>query len=230
MIFACVSCIVVMFIREMLVKKLFASLFLFAATLAMAGSASAVVISGSSYTYYLAGGLSGNAQAYINIFDNQSASVVRDGVRLKFSESDTALGNGNSLISLNLSADGDLFPTFNESGLFGIGTFGDVIDLASNVSLYDARVTVRDLAGNVLFASDNVADFSLSQSPWDGSFPTTGTLFSIDEIGGMGAANVTIDFYVNEAVSAVPEPGSVLLCGLGLLAIVAMRRQRQSKS
>jgi hypothetical protein len=210
----------------MRMKKLFASLILLAATLAMAGSASAVVLTGTTYNIYLQGEVSGNAFAAATVFDDAPAFTTRAGVVLALSESETALEGTNSHISLNLSADGDLFPAFNEGAYFGVGTFGGVIDLATTVTLYDARVTVRDLGGNVLFASDNVADFAVNNPPWDGSFPSPDTIFLIGGIGGQGASNITFDFYVNE----VPEPGSVLLCGLGLLAIVTVCRQRRFKA
>jgi hypothetical protein len=211
-------------------KRLLASLMLFAATLCMTGSASAVVVSGSTYSIYLEGEASDNAALPISIFDDTPATFERAGLQLTVSESDTALTGVSNRISINLSANGDLFPVFNETAFLGIGTLGDVIDLAYPVTLYDARLTVLDLAGKVLFASDNLVDFATVNNPWDGSFPSPSTTFILDEIGGMGAANISFDFFVNHEIqSEVPEPGSILLCGAGLLAAFAARRRCQSR-
>lgn len=213
------------------VKRLFISLMLFAASFAVAGSASAVVVNGSTYSIYLAGEVSENAVLPTSVFDDTPATFVRNGLVVTVSESDTALSATDNLIRLNLSATGDLFPVFDEGAFFGVGTFGDVIDLASSVTLYDARVTVRDLNGGVLFASDNIASFAPNTAPWDGAFPTTATTFRVGEIGGRNASSITFDFYVTAAVqNNVPEPGSVLLSGIGLLAAFGARRQRRTQA
>lgn len=212
------------------VKKFFVSLMLFASTVVLSSSASAIVLAGSTYSIYLQGELSGNAALPNTVFDDETAFFDRAGVIVALSESDTALGGGNSRISLNLSADGDLFPAFGEGALLGVGTSGDVLDFDMPVSLYDARVTVRDLNGAVLVASDNLADFAQVNQPWDGSFPTTDTVFRIFPIGGLGASNITFDFYVSEFTGEVPEPASLLLCGIGLLAAAATRRKRGAQA
>jgi len=210
-------------------KKLFVSLMLFAATLVTAGSASAVVVTGSSYSLYLQGDVSGNATVVSPIFDAFTSYYERNGLLLALSETETDLGGGKSLISLTLSANGDLFPAANEGALLGIGTFNDPLDFEMPVSLYDARVTLRDLAGAALFGSDNIAGLADTNSPWDGSLPTQSTIFNISEIGGRGVAGITFDFYVTDNVQTdVPEPGSVLLCGVGLLAAFGVRRYRSA--
>jgi hypothetical protein len=207
-------------------KKMLASLMLLAATLGLSSSASAVVTVGSTYAFYLAGEQSGNAILINTVFDDTAGAVTRNGLTLILSESDTQLDATNSHITLNLSANGDLFPTGGEGALLGIGTFGDVLDLMTAVMLTDARITLRDLAGNVVFASENLVGDAVNNAPWDGSFPSTNTLDLIPGIGGQGVANITVDFFVND----VPEPGSVLLCGIGLLAVVAVRRQRRFRA
>jgi hypothetical protein len=46
----------------------------------------------------------------------------------------------------------------------------------------------------------------------------------------MGVSNITFDFFVTTQPQAdVPEPGSVLLCGVGLLAVIAVRRYRRTR-
>lgn len=212
------------------VKKLLASLMLFASTVVLSSSASAIVLAGSTYSVYMEGEQSGNALLPTTTFDDQSAFFERAGLFVALSESDTAIGGGNSRITLELNANGDLFPVLGEGALLGVGTFGDVLDFDVPVSLYDARVTVRDLNGAVLVASDNLADFAQVNRPWDGSFPTTETTFRIFPIGGLGASNITFDFYVSEFTGEVPEPASLLLCGIGLLAAAATRRKRGAQA
>lgn len=211
-------------------KKFFVSLMLFASTVVLSSSASAIVLAGSTYSIYLQGEQSGNAALPTTVFDDEPAFFERAGVIVALTESDTALGGGNSRISLNLSADGDLFPLAGEGAFMGVGTFGDVLDFDMPVSLYDTRVTVRDLNGNVLVASDNLVDFAVINQPWDGSFPSTATTFFISEIGGLGASNITFDFFVSEFPGEVPEPASLLLCGIGLLAAAAARRKRGARA
>jgi len=52
-------------------------------------------------------------------------------------EFDSDLHNERSLISVELRANTDLFPLQGEVAVYGIGIFGDLIDL---VSLCEARV------------------------------------------------------------------------------------------
>jgi len=211
-------------------KRYFALLMLFALVVGFAAPASAVVVNGSTYSVYLEGETSGNAALPNSVFDDTPATFTRAGLLVTTSESDTMLSGISNRITLALSANGDLFPIFNEGAYLGVGTFGDVLDLAFPVTLYDARVTLRDLAGNIVFASDNLADLAEQRQPWDGSLPTPSTTFFIGEIGGLGVSNITFDFFVNREIqNDVPEPASVLLCGAGLLAAFAARRRRQTR-
>lgn len=214
-------------------KKLLVALMLCMTTLGVSSAVSAAVVhTGTTYTVYVAGSTSGNPIAASIVFDDVTASAIRsDGTLLTFSESDTALGGLDSLITLNIASLSDLFPAANETAILGVGIANDPLDLAVPVTLYNARVTLRDLVGNIVFASDNLAELAQTNSPWDGSLPTQSTLFGVGPIGGMNVVSITFDFYVSEIVSNdIPEPGSVLLCGLGLLAIVAIRHRRRSQA
>jgi len=82
-----------------------------------------------------------------------------------------------------------------------------------------------------LFISDNLAELAVNNPPWDGAFPAPSSAFGIDQIGAMGVASITFDFLVNELPGEqVPEPASILLCGLGLLGVASARRFRTGKA
>ncbi|WP_426194691.1 PEP-CTERM sorting domain-containing protein [Massilia sp. DWR3-1-1] len=212
-------------------KKILAGLVLLVATLGFSSSASAIVVSGSSYVFYLQGSGSGSAFAAETIFDDATAYTTRDGILLSVSESDASLGGLNHRIIVSIGADGDLFPMFGETAYFGIGTFGDVIDLESPATLYDARLTLLDSDGVVRFASENLASLASLASPWDGSMPSIDASLEVPNMGGLNISSVIFEFYVSDIPeTAVPEPDGLLLFGIGLFALGFAYRSRLLKS
>ena len=143
------------------------------------------------------------------------------------SESETDLGNGRSLISIQIRSVGDLFPVLGETAVFGIGLFDLPLELMSVVHLYDARVSFLDSNNKLLIETDNLAGDVYQNNPWDGFFPATDDAFGTEGVGGLGVLGINFDFYVSEQVNAVPEPAGILLTGLGLMAMLTTRRRRQ---
>jgi len=214
----------------MRMKKYLALLALFASVFGLAQPVSAVVMRGSTYSFYIEGSESDNAFLAIANFDGIAETGLRNGQLVTLNESETALDANSSRISISLGANSDLFPITNETGILAIGSSDPLdLDFSTSFTLDDARVTLRNLVGDVVFASDNLVFLANQAMPWDGTFPAPDSAFGIDEIGGQAIGSITFDFIVSQIPSdtPVPEPGSVLLCGLGLLAIVAALRNRQ---
>jgi hypothetical protein len=216
---------------ELRVKKHLLSILFLVATLGAWTSATAapIVLTGSTYSVYIAGNESGNAFLGVTQFDNLAASAQRGDLLLTLSESETALSAGQSRIRISISANGDLFPILDEAAILAIGVDGDGLDLLTQVSLDDARITFYDALGQVLVSSDNLADQVASPQPWDGFFPAPANAFGIGDVGGSGASMITFDFIVTQLGGEVPEPGTVFLGLIGLAgAYAARRRPRQT--
>jgi len=188
-------------------------------------TAAPIVLFGSTYNVFIAGSASGQPLFGQAHFDNISETADRNGLLLTLSESETALGAGQSRIRLILSANGDLFPITNESAFLGIGVEGDGMDLLTQVSLDDAEITLYNTTGQVLFSSGNLVNDVPNLNPWDGFFPAPGNAFDIAAAGGIGVSMITFDFIVSEFTGEVPEPGTVVLGLIGLAGAFAARRR-----
>jgi len=213
------------------VKKYLWSILLLAATLGAWTSAAAapIVLTGSTYSIYIAGAESNNAFIGETQFDNVPAFAQRGNLLLSLSESETALGAGQSRIRISISANGDLFPILNEAAILGIGVDGDGLDLLTQVALNNAEITLYNAAGQLLVSSGNLVGDVPNPNPWDGFFPAPGNAFGIAGAGGIGASMISFDFIVTQLGGEVPEPGTVLLGLIGLAgAYAARRRPRQT--
>ena len=208
-------------------KKYLWSILLLAATLGAWTSATAapIVLTGSTYSVYIAGADSNNAFLGETQFDNLPAFAQRANLLLTLSESEMALGAGQSRIRISISADGDLFPILNETAILGIGVDGDGLDLLTQVSLDNAEITLYDATGQVLVSSGNLVGEVPNPNPWDGFFPAPGNAFAIAGAGGIGVSMITFDFIVNQLGGEVPEPGTVALALIGLAGAFAARRR-----
>ena len=211
-------------------RKFIGSILIAMATMGVASQAALaapIVAAGSEYSVYLQGSESDNAFAGVVVFDDEAASAYRETGILTVSESETDLGNGRSLISIQIRSVGDLFPVLGETAIFGIGLFDIPLELMSVVNLYDARVSFLDSNNKLLIESDNLAGDVYQNNPWDGFFPATDDAFGTEGVGGLGVLGINFDFYVSEQVNAVSEPAGILLTGLGLMAMLTTRRRRQ---
>jgi len=208
-------------------KKYLAWFPLFAAVLGFAGPASAAVVTGSTYSVYIEGLTSGQPFLAVTQFDDLAASGDRFGQTITLSESETALSATSSRISVNLASDSDLFPAVDDVAILAIN---DGFDFVADVILDEVRITFRNAAGGVVYASDNLVGLATQNSPWDGTLPSPDRAFGIDEIGAMNVVNISFDFIVSTIPGevAVPEPGSLMLFSLGLLAFAGLCRQRRT--
>ena len=211
-------------------RNLIGSIMMSVASLALlpqAAVAAPVVAVGSTYSVYLDRDSSNEAFYGVAVFDGVSELGAWEFSPITVTESETDLGNGRSLISIQLRASSDIFPVADESGFYGIGTFGDGLDLLRSVFLYNARVSFLDSNNKLLTDSGNLVDQIGQSAPWDGLFPTADRIFQSESLGALGIFGINVDFFVSEESVSVPEPAGVLLTGLGLMAMLTTRHRRR---
>lgn len=211
-------------------RKWMRSLLLCAAGIGLtsqAALAAPLVVNGSSYAVYAAGEESGQGFLVAPVFDGNPESLSWNGLNVVFDESETELENGQSHVSLRVSADGELFPLLKETVLYGIGTFGDGLDFVRDVALLDARVSFLNAANKLVEQTGNLAEGVEARNPWSGYFPSDEYLAGTEGLGGLGITTIVFDFLVDADATAVPEPAGILLSGLGLMAMLGARRRRK---
>lgn len=188
-------------------------------------SAAPLVNAGSSYSVYIAGSDSGAPLFATGIFDGAASVLTRSGLQLALTESETVTGAGKSLVRMDLSANGDLFPSIYDSALFGVGVDGNGLDFATPVRLNDARIELF-VGSDLIFRSDNLAGLIAAGDPWDGAFPASGFAFDIGGAGALGISRFAFEFELRD--KSVAEPGSLVLGGLALAALAGVRRRRRT--
>lgn len=210
-------------------RKFIGSILVVMATMGLAAQAAVaapLVAAGSTYSFYLQGGESDNSYTGVAAFDGVAEEGFRNTGAFTVNESETDLGNGQSLISIQIRSSGDLFPILGETAIYGIGIFDFPLMLTSAVSLYEARVSFLDAGNKVLVDSGNLAGDVYQNNPWDGYFPATDDAFGTEGVGGLGVLGINFDFFVSTEPAEVPEPAGALLIGLGLMAMLTTRRRR----
>lgn len=192
--------------------------------LAAPASAVPVVVPDSTYVIYLQGLESGNEAAGIFRFDGIPETIPRGNSVLTVNETETVIDATSSQIIITLSSTAELFPVQDEVALLGLGTFGDGLDLLFPVRLADARISFIDALGTLVTRTDNLVPQVTQTNPWDGLFPNAFELVGVEGAGGRDVRTVSFEFLVT--TQGVPEPGVVLLSGIGLLALVGARRRK----
>ncbi|RZJ85189.1 MAG: PEP-CTERM sorting domain-containing protein [Massilia sp.] len=188
-----------------------------------------VVAPDSTYVLYLAGLESGNDAAGEFRFDGAPETIPRGNGFLTVTENETVLDATSSEIIVTLSGTSDLFPAGNDVALLGIGTFGNGLDLLFPVRLAEAYISFLAPGGVLITETGNLVSEASQSDPWDGLFPNAFDLVGVEGVGGLDVQTVSFRFLVTTRPAEVPEPGILLLGGIGLLGFATARRRKAVK-
>lgn len=209
-------------------KKQWQSLVLLcAAWLALAAPAAAVpvVATDTTYTLYIGATESDIANAGRFTFDGVPEQIPYGNSFITVTETETVIDETSSRIIITLTGSSDLFPSPADVAVLGIGTFDDGLDLLFPVYLRDAFISFLAPGGELVDTTEDLASQATQNNPWDGLFPDAFELIGVEGIGNRNVQVVGFEFVVSTQAE-VPEPGILLLAGIGLLAFAAGRRRK----
>ena len=194
-------------------------------TLAAVASTQAapVVAVGSSYQANVWGLASGMTQMTGLTFDGVAESRTSGGTTVTINESQQDLGGGAHRVSFVYTSDVDMFPSAGETGVVNIGYVSNPLDLLESVDLINGIVRMYDAAGGLLFGPGTFNNPLVV--PWDGYWIDSNTFGGFGSVGGRNIRRIELD--INVAV--IPEPHSVALVLMALVAGVSMSRRKSGQ-
>jgi hypothetical protein len=119
-------------------------------------------------------------------------------------------------------------PTTGTASLIEVA-YTPAVDPISNLTLISAGglsgLSLSE-ANNAVTATFSPANATTSTLEWTFTTSTTGVGFSFDSVGGIGPGETAmVDIFISEApTSAVPEPTSIAILGIGMAGLFGFRR------
>lgn len=183
----------------------------------------------SNYTFYLQGNRSNDSLLGLVTFDATPATTVFRDKTITVNNTEISLRNGNSQLTFDLTIDSPgLFVNADELIIFGLGTDGNGFDFTQDVSLLNATITLYNENNEILATFEDVQDAVAQADPWNGLLPTVNDALGLGDpsLDARLVTRISVDFVLAGRATEVPEPGSILLCAIGLLATLLVLRRR----